>query len=60
MTTRAVMSFRLSKDLLALAKVAAASRGKSVNAWIAASVRSALLHQARRDPALAAIIGRMK
>ena len=60
MSTRAVLSVRLPKDLHAMIHAAAGLKRASVNRWIEHTLRAGVKRQARRDPALGAIIGRLE
>ncbi len=52
---------RLPDDLHRLARIAAAARGQSLNAWALVALRAAILRQATRKDgaALAAELGRL-
>lgn len=40
---------RIPRDLYAVARIAAAAEGRSVNAWMVQAIRSAVLRQAQRQ-----------
>lgn len=54
------LTFRVPRDVYEVAKVAAARRQRSLNHWIVQACRERIKRQARRDKALAAIVGEMK
>lgn len=54
----AALTLRIPDDLHALIRVAAATRGQTVHAWLLAAVRSSTLRQGAQDPTLATALDR--